>query len=98
MKILRSRTLNGPNIFAYQPVVIATLDLEELHERETREYPGFNERLLEGLPALHEHVCGKGHPGGFVERLRDGTYFGHVVEHVVIELGATLGVAGNFGK
>jgi cyanophycin synthetase len=76
MKILRTRTLNGPNVFTYQPVVIATLDLQALHERETREYPGFNERILDVLAALREHVCGKGYPGGFVERLEEGTYFG----------------------
>src|SRR3954462_15732768 len=98
MKIISMRTIDGPNVFTYRPVVITTLDLEELHERESRELPGFNERLLERLPGLREHVCGKGYPGGFVERLRDGTYFGHVVEHVAIELGSKLGGAGNYGK
>src|SRR3954464_12804333 len=98
MKIISMRTIDGPNVFTYRPVVITTLDLEELHERESRDAPGFNARLLERLPGLREHVCGKGYPGGFVERLRDGTYFGHVVEHVAIELAATLGVGGNYGK
>src|SRR3954463_3668584 len=98
MKIVSMRTVDGPNVFTYRPVVVTTVDLEELHERESREVPGFNERLLEQLPGLREHVCGKGYPGGFVERLRDGTYFGHVVEHVAIELGSKLGVAGNYGK
>src|SRR4051812_29331928 len=98
MKIISMRTLDGPNVFTSQPIVLATLDLEDLHERESREFPGFNERLLELLPGLREHVCGKGHPGGFVERLEEGTYFGHIVEHVAIELGSKLGVAGNYGK
>src|SRR3954469_2853196 len=98
MKIISMRTIDGPNVFTYRPVVITTLDLEALHERESREVTGFNERLLEQLPGLREHVCGKGHPGGFVERLHDGTYFGHVIEHVAIELGSKLGVAGNYGK
>ncbi|MCU1383599.1 MAG: hypothetical protein JWL71_2296 [Acidobacteria bacterium] len=97
MKIIGMRTVDGPNVFTYQPVVVATIDLEDLHERESCELPGFNERLVEQLPGLREHVCGKGHPGGFVERLRDGTYFGHVVEHVAIEIGSAFGV-GNFGK
>src|SRR3982751_6590672 len=84
MNIVKLRTLDGPNVFHYDPVVVMTLDLEALHERESRTIPGFAERLLELVPGLHEHVCGKGYPGGFVERLRDGTYFGHVIEHVVM--------------
>src|SRR3954470_19365134 len=79
MKIISMRDIDGANVFTYRPVVITTLDLEELHERESREIAGFNERLLEQLPGLREHVCGKGHPGGFVERLQEGTYFGHVI-------------------
>jgi len=98
MNIVKLRTLDGPNVFHYDPVVVMTLDLEALHERESRTIPGFAERLLELVPGLHEHVCGKGYPGGFVERLRDGTYFGHVIEHVAIELAASLGVGGNYGK
>src|SRR4051812_36252163 len=98
MNILKIRTLEGPNVFHYQPVVIMTLDLEDLDGRETREFPGFNASLLAMLPGLREHVCGKGYPGGFVERLEEGTYFGHVIEHIVIELAQPLGVAGNYGK
>jgi cyanophycin synthetase len=98
MNIISMRTLDGPNVFTSRPVVLTTLDLEALHERESREFAGFNERLLECLPGLREHVCGKGYPGAFVERLHDGTYFGHIVEHVAIELGSTLQVAGNYGK
>ena len=69
MKIISMRTIDGPNVFTYKPVVVTTLDLEELHERESREIAAFNERLLEALPGLREHVCGRGYPGGFVERL-----------------------------
>src|SRR4051812_49075043 len=86
MRIERIRTLAGPNVYTYRPALLMRLDLEDLAERESRELPGFNERLLELLPGLHEHACGKGYRGGFVERLREGTYFGHVVEHVAIEL------------
>src|SRR3954469_13405791 len=98
MKIISMRTIDGPNVFTYRPVVLTKLDLEALHQRESREGTGLNERLLEQLPGLREHVCGKGYPGGFVERLRDGTYFGHVVEHVAIAWGTALGATGNYGK
>jgi cyanophycin synthetase len=74
------------------------LDLEELDEKETREFKGFNDRLLACLPGLDEHQCSLGRPGGFVQRLAEGTYFGHVVEHVAIELAALADVGANHGK
>jgi cyanophycin synthetase len=64
------------------------LDLGELYGKESYEIPGFIDRLLESLPGLKEHHCSKGRPGGFVERLYEGTYFGHTVEHVALELAA----------
>jgi cyanophycin synthetase len=74
------------------------LDLGELDAKETREFKGYNDRLLACLPGLNDHQCSLGRPGGLVERLEEGTYFGHVIEHVAIEL-ATLADAGaNHGK
>ena len=98
MRIERIRTLAGPNVYTYRPALLMRLDLEDLAERESRELSGFNERLLELLPGLHEHTCGKGYRGGFVERLHEGTYFGHVVEHVAIELTNPAGVPVAHGK
>ena len=74
------------------------LDLEELDSKETREFKGFNDRLLACLPGLNEHQCSLGRPGGFVQRLEEGTYFGHVIEHVAIELAALAEVGANHGK
>lgn len=74
------------------------LDLGELDAKETREFKGFNDRLLACLPGLNEHQCSLGKPGGFVQRLEEGTYFGHVVEHVAIELAALAAVGANHGK
>src|SRR5436190_2769598 len=97
--IIRSiRHLDGPNIYLYRPVLVMELDLEDLAGRETREIEGFNDRLLTLLPGLHEHVCGLGVAGGLVRRLQDGTYFGHVVEHVALELSTSAGAPVNFGK
>ena len=56
------------------------LDMQDLAEKETREFPGFNERLLVALPGLREHHCALGQPGGFLKRLTEGTYFSHTVE------------------
>lgn len=74
------------------------LDLGALDGRETREFKGFNDRLLACLPGLNEHQCSLGKTGGFVQRLEEGTYFGHVVEHVAIELAALADVGANHGK
>jgi len=74
------------------------LDLEDLDEKETREFKGFNDRLLACLPGLNDHQCSLGRAGGFVERLHEGTYFGHVVEHVAIELTTLAEVGANHGK
>jgi cyanophycin synthetase len=74
------------------------LYLGDLTGKESRELPGINELLLELLPGLANHHCCKGREGGFAERLRDGTYFGHVVEHIALELTELAGVPAYHGK
>src|SRR5919112_491991 len=98
MKIEGIRTLAGPNVYTHRPALLLRLDLCELAGRETREFEGFEARLLAALPGLSEHHCSKGRAGGFVERLREGTYFGHVVEHVALELAGLAGVGVTHGK
>src|SRR3954451_9297371 len=98
MKILNIRTIPGPNVYSHQPVLVMKLDLEDLAGRESYEVPGFIDRLLQLLPGCYEHYCGLGRRGGFVERLRGGTYFGHVVEHVALELTDAVGISTNRGK
>jgi cyanophycin synthetase len=92
------RALPGPNVYVDRPVLWACIELETLTERESHEFPGFVPRLLERLPGLREHHCAKGMPGGFVERLHGGTYFGHIVEHVALELQNLAGVCVSLGK
>src|SRR4051794_33657146 len=98
MKILNIRTIPGPNVYSHQPVLVMKLDLEDLAGRESYELPGFIDRLLQLLPGCYEHYCGLGRRGGFVERLRGGTYFGHIVEHVALELTDAVGISTNRGK
>jgi cyanophycin synthetase len=98
MKIERIRPLTGPNVYSYRPVLLMRLDLGELVERESREFKGFNERLLTLLPGIQNHHCSLGRPGGFVTRLDEGTYFGHVVEHVALELTDLCGIGKPHGK
>jgi cyanophycin synthetase len=98
MKIMSVRRLRGPNVYLSRPAVVARLRLDELTGRETSDVTGFPERLLRALPGLAEHHCAAGAPGGFVSRLRGGTYFGHVTEHVCIELSQLIGREVSFGR
>jgi cyanophycin synthetase len=98
MKIESIRTLAGPNVYSHSPVLLMRLDLEDLYEKESYEVPGFVERLLALLPGLREHHCSKGYAGGFVERLNEGTYFGHTVEHITLELAGLAGCSATHGK
>ncbi|HEX8687609.1 MAG TPA: cyanophycin synthetase, partial [Pyrinomonadaceae bacterium] len=98
MKIEGIRTLAGPNVYTHRPALLMRLDLEDLAGRESREVEGLNGRLLAALPGLVEHHCSRGRAGGFVERLGEGTYLGHVVEHAALELTALAGVGVTHGK
>ncbi|WP_437620648.1 cyanophycin synthetase [Sorangium sp. So ce1151] len=98
MRILTIRTLQGPNVFASWPVLRMTLDLEDLAETSSAEVPCFVDRLLALLPGLGEHHCSRGKPGGFVERLREGTYWGHIIEHVALQLSEPAGIGVTYGK
>ncbi|MEV4638970.1 cyanophycin synthetase [Actinoplanes sp. NPDC049548] len=98
MKILSLRHLRGPNVHLSRPAVVARLRLDDLTGRETSDIAGFPERLLRSLPGLAEHHCAAGAPGGFVSRMRGGTYFGHVTEHVMIELSQRIGRDVSFGR
>jgi cyanophycin synthetase len=86
IQLQRIRYLRGPNIWTYRPVLEVWLDLGELEDHPSNALPGFNDRLLKMLPALMEHHCGVGERGGFIQRLEGGTWAGHILEHVVIEL------------
>ncbi|MFL5328718.1 MAG: cyanophycin synthetase [Gemmataceae bacterium] len=98
MRLETIRALPGPNIYTDKPVLVARLDLQSLTELESTQFPGFTDRLLALLPGLRQHHCAKGEPGGFVERLYEGTYFGHITEHVAIELSNLAGMEVNQGK
>ncbi len=98
MNIISIRSLHGPNTYAHRPVLVMRLDLAEFAGRETRDIPGFNEALLTLLPGLSDHRCSRRRAGGFIERLREGTYFSHVVEHVALELSEVAGIPAYFGK
>lgn len=98
MKIQQILTLAGPNIWSRHPVLEAWVDLEELKDSPSSSIPGFTDRLMGWLPSLIEHRCSVGERGGFLQRLRDGTWPGHIMEHVCLELQSLAGTPVGFGK
>lgn len=98
MRILSIKAIKGPNVWAYRPVMVMKLDLEDLADRASNEVPGFIERLLALVPGVAEHGCDTGEPGRFGQRLHRGTYFAHITEHVTIELLNLAGIVVSFGK
>src|SRR5262249_30008758 len=97
IKIRRIKVLSGPNIWAYRPVLEILADIGKYEELPSTKLPGFTERLVEAIPTLWEHRCSEGQPGGFLERMRLGTYMGHIVEHIILELESLAGMDVGFG-
>ncbi|EHJ91651.1 cyanophycin synthetase [Vreelandella boliviensis] len=98
MNILEHRALRGPNYYSRYPVIFMRLDIEELEKRPSDTVPGIAARIIELLPSLYEHRCSIGRAGGFLERLERGTWAGHVVEHIAIELQNLIGFTVGYGK
>lgn len=100
MRILKTQTLRGPNYWSIRrhKLILILLDLEELIEITSNEISGFYEGLIGVLPSLIEHFCSRGHRGGFLERVQEGTLMGHIVEHVALELQELAGMPVGFGR
>jgi cyanophycin synthetase len=56
--------------------------------------------LVEALPGLAEHGCSYSESGGFLRRLREdeGTWMGHIMEHVALEIQCMAGSDVSFGR
>ena len=98
IQFLRMTHLRGPNIWTYRPVMEALVDIGALEDFPSNTLPGFNQRLTAWLPGLIEHRCSVGERGGFLQRLEEGTWSGHVLEHVALELQTQAGMQTGFGK
>ncbi|MDQ3870966.1 MAG: cyanophycin synthetase, partial [Chloroflexota bacterium] len=98
LRILETRVLRGPNYWARVPVVRMLVDLGSLEEFPTNRIPGFADALVAILPTLEDHACSLGRRGGFITRLQDGTWVGHVAEHIALELQNLAGTSVTYGK
>ncbi|MDD3051897.1 MAG: Mur ligase family protein, partial [Candidatus Cloacimonetes bacterium] len=92
------KAIHGANYFSGDRVIVILLDLGIYDEVTTNKIEFFYEKLVKAIPSLYEHHCSPGHPGGFFERVKEGTLLGHVTEHIAIELQTLAGMDVGFGK
>lgn len=100
MKILGIQVLRGPNIWSInrKKLIQMRLDLEELEQSPTNLIDGFRERIEKLIPSLYSHRCSKAEPGGFLARVEEGTWMGHVIEHIALEIQTLAGMDTGFGR
>lgn len=92
--------MRGPNFWSIRrhKLIVMKLDLEEYEDFPSNKIPGFPERLEKMFPTMYEHRCSEDHAGGFFKRVREGTWMGHVIEHVALELQTLAGMDVGFGR
>jgi len=100
MKIIEIKTLRGPNYWSNyrKKLIVLKLDLENLEESPTNKIEGFSDRLEKLIPSMHKHRCSKDYAGGFFERVKEGTWMGHVIEHIALEIQTMAGMDCGFGR
>jgi cyanophycin synthetase len=100
MKILEINAMRGPNYWSVNrhKLIVMVLDLEEMEELPTNKIDGFYERLQVLFPTMYAHRCSVGAPGGFFQRVQEGTWMGHVIEHIALEIQSLAGMNVGFGR
>lgn len=100
MKIININVMRGPNYWSVRrhKLIVMVLDLEELEESPTNKIPDFDKRLKKMFPTMHDHRCSVGKAGGFFKRVKEGTWIGHVVEHIALEIQTLAGMDTGFGR
>ncbi|HMX36445.1 MAG TPA: cyanophycin synthetase [Ferruginibacter sp.] len=100
MKIVEIKVLKGPNYWSVRrtKLIQMKLDLEEMEQRPTNSIDGFRERLEKMFPSMIEHRCSVGTRGGFFQRVEEGTWMGHVIEHIALEIQTLAGMDVGFGR
>ncbi len=100
MKIREINAMRGPNYWSIRrhKLIVMVLDLEEMEEKPTNKVEGFADRLKEMFPSMYSHRCSKGCEGGFFMRVDEGTWMGHVIEHIALEIQTLAGMDTGFGR
>ena len=98
LEVTRIRALRGPNYWRLAPVIACDVKLGSLEQISSADISGFYERLTQAIPTLAEHHCTRQEPGGFLERLKEGTHLPHILEHVALELQSLAGTDVSFGR
>jgi cyanophycin synthetase len=100
MKIIELKTLRGPNYWSNyrKKLIVMKLDIGVLEELPTNKINGFSERLQNMFPSMQKHRCSKNYAGGFFERVNEGTWIGHVIEHIALEIQTLAGMECGFGR
>jgi len=100
MRILDIKVMKGPNYWSIRrhKLIQMRLDLEDMEQRPTNKIEGFRVRLEKMFPSMHGHRCSVGEPGGFFQRVEEGTWMGHVIEHIALELQTLAGMMCGFGR
>jgi cyanophycin synthetase len=98
IEIQELRALRGPNRHTRHTAIFMVLDIKGYETRPSDKIEGFIDRLLTVIPTLQEHECSIGTPGGFIQRLQNGTWAGHIIEHIAIELQCLAGLKVGYGK
>lgn len=100
MRIREINAMRGPNYWSIRrhKLIVMVLDLEEMEDFPTNKVDGFLDRLKFMFPGLYEHRCSVGEPGGFFQRVKEGTWMGHVIEHIALEIQTLAGMDTGFGR
>lgn len=100
MEIRAINAMRGPNYWSVNrdKLIVMVLDLEDLEQKPTNKIPGFLDRLKAMFPDMYSHRCSVGEPGGFFQRVEEGTWMGHVIEHIALETQTMAGMDTGFGR
>lgn len=100
MRIREINAMRGPNYWSVRrhKLIVMVLDLEDMEQRPSNTIDGFRERLEEMFPGMFQHRCSVGQPGGFFQRVEEGTWMGHIIEHIALEIQSLAGMEVGFGR
>ncbi|MAB39091.1 MAG: cyanophycin synthetase [Aequorivita sp.] len=100
MRIREINAMRGPNYWSIRrhKLIVMVLDLEEMEELPSNKIEGFSDRLKMMFPSMYSHRCSVGEPGGFFQRVEEGTWMGHVIEHIALEIQTLADMDTGFGR